>query len=70
MNAVMSLWLGLTAGAVAGLMAFLIVYNEMRKHRMANGRAWKEALRMAVVAFALFLGLALVSGYLLRQIIR
>lgn len=50
-----SLLLAVLAGLIAAVPAFLIVYGEYRKHRLPDGRAWKEALRAGGVAFVFFI---------------
>lgn len=57
---------GLVAGAFAAAMAFLIVYDGYRRHRLAGRRALRHALRTAAFAFVVFLLLAVVAGYALR----
>ncbi len=54
---------GILFGSVAAVMAFLIVYSEYQKHRLTRLRLWKEALGSALVAFIVFLILAVLVGY-------
>lgn len=54
--------LGITFGSLAALMAFLITYNEYRKHKLELRRLWKEALSSAALAFVVFFVVAVVFG--------
>lgn len=58
-------WFGLIFGWLAASMAFVIIFDEYRKHRLGRNRAWKEALLGAAVAFVIFLALSVATGYLL-----
>lgn len=62
----LSLILGIAFGLLAGLMAFLITFDEYRKHQMAGWRLWKAALSAGAFAFGVFMLLSLVAGALLK----
>lgn len=59
----LSLLIGIVFGAVASLMAFLIVFNEYQRHRLGRGRIWRESLAAGAVAFIVFVALSLIAGY-------
>ena len=58
------LLIGVIFGAVAALMAFFITLEEYKKHFLGGNRAIREAIHTALIAFAIFLGLAVVVGFL------
>lgn len=63
-----SLFLGLGApfGALAGAMAYVILYGEYSRHFPKNPRrARRMALEGALIAFLVFVVLAAVSGYVI-----
>lgn len=57
---------GVVFGFIAALMAFLIFFDEYRKHRLTGRRLWEQALSGAAVAFFFFLLLSLLAGGLVR----
>jgi len=57
------LLIGTLFGALAGLSAFLITWSEYEKHQFTRQRLWRESLSMAVFAFAFFLLVTLIIGY-------
>jgi hypothetical protein len=59
---------GLIFGSLAALIAFLITYQEYRKHKFEGWRLWKEALRTAAFTLAFFLGLCVLLAYVLPHI--
>ncbi len=61
--------LGVVFGLVAGLMGFLIIYEEYQKHKLGTQRLWKESLSGGLAAFLFFLILSIVAGYWLSSII-
>lgn len=58
----LSLLIGIFFGIVAALTAFLIIYSEFQRHRLAPWRLWKEALSGASVAFVVFVVLSVIVG--------
>lgn len=61
------LLIGVIFGAIGALMAFFITLEEYRKHFLGGNRAFKEAFRTAVVTFVVFVGLAMVVGFLFSK---
>jgi maltodextrin utilization protein YvdJ len=59
----LSLLIGIFFGIVAALAAFLIIYSEFQRHRLARWRLWKEALSGALVAFVVFVVLSVIVGF-------
>ena len=60
--------LGTGFGLLASLMAFLIFYEEYRKHFVDSRRARREALSGAMVTFLFFFGLAIVAAFWLLHL--
>jgi hypothetical protein len=54
---------------VAGAMAFLIAYDETRRHFPSRARARRHALGTAFATFAFFVVLAVILGILVPRII-
>ncbi len=69
MSLQLSLLLGTAFGAFAAAMAFVIVFEACRRHRLPMQHRWREALTAAAFAFAVFLAFALAAGYALRWLI-
>ena len=61
--------LGLIFGALAGSTAFIILYREYVHHFKTAGEARAHALKGALVAFLFFVGIALISGYVISHFI-
>jgi len=62
--------IGLLFGALAGLSAYLILYEEYRRHFAGNTKVPRAmAFRGAVFAFGFFLLLSLAAGYFLPRAI-
>ena len=59
--------IGAGFGAIAALMAFLIVFGEYSKHGLSPGRVWREALGAAAAAFLVFFGGAVIVGLILGR---
>jgi hypothetical protein len=57
--------IGLVFGGLAGAMAFLIAYIEYEGHQLESKAVWLSSLQTGVVAFALFVVIALVAGLVL-----
>jgi hypothetical protein len=53
--------IGLLFGALAGVSAFLIVFEELRRHKLGS-RARREALGSAIFAFIFFAVAAMALG--------
>lgn len=68
MSLQLSLVLGLIFGTIAAVLAFLIVYEAYRRHRLPARRLWRESLEAAVFAFVVFVILFVVTGYALRRV--
>jgi H+/Cl- antiporter ClcA len=49
-----ALIIGSTFGLLAGLMAFLITYEEYRKHKFSGRQLIREAMGPAILAFVFF----------------
>lgn len=61
---------GVVAGLFAGTMAFLITYEEYRKHFVVNPLpALRQALATALLAAAFFIVLAMVAALLLWHMV-
>jgi H+/Cl- antiporter ClcA len=54
--------LGIIFGLIGGVMAYIIVYTEYRKHLISTRRVIQEGLRAGVTAFIVLLVGALVTG--------
>jgi hypothetical protein len=61
------LGIGLIFGSLAGLMAYLITYNEYTRHYQTKKEPRKMALEAAVFTFFFFFILALLIGYFLLK---
>jgi hypothetical protein len=59
--------IGLVFGLVAALMAFLITYGEYSRHFMAKSRALKISLETAFVMLAVFIIIAIITGFVLSR---
>ncbi|HUY62357.1 MAG TPA: hypothetical protein VMV50_01010 [Candidatus Paceibacterota bacterium] len=58
--------IGGTFGFLAACIAFLITFQEYRKHKFEGWRLWREALTVATFTFVFFFGLSLLIGYMLK----
>ena len=65
-----ALVVGLTLSPLAGLMAFLITYEEYRHHFPARGPALRASVEAGAFAFLVFLVLSLVGGVLASRAAR
>ena len=65
-----SFFLWLIFSPIAGFMAYLITYEEYRRHFPERGRAIRESLRTAVATLLIFLVLGLIVTALLPWIMR
>ncbi|MCL4509064.1 MAG: hypothetical protein M1296_06025 [Chloroflexi bacterium] len=61
--------LGLVFGLFAGLMSYLISYEEYRKHFSDGRLAIRRSLQTAFVAAGVFFLLALAGGYMLQRVL-
>ncbi len=59
--------LGVVAGLLAGTMAYLITYEEYRRHYVDARPAIRHALEMALVAFVFFVVIIAAAGYVLGR---
>jgi hypothetical protein len=60
----LGLALGLILSPLAGLMAFLITYEEYRRHFPDRRRAIRASLEVGVTTFLMFLVLSVIAGVL------
>jgi hypothetical protein len=61
--------IGLVFAVLAGAIAFLITYQEYRRHSYEGWKLWRPSLNAAVFAFAFFLLLSLVLGVVLAFVV-
>ena len=61
--------LGLIFGVLAGTAAYVILYREYVHHFKSSGKARWLALEGALFALLLFVGLSLISGYVLSHFV-
>ncbi|MGQ9677370.1 MAG: hypothetical protein ACUVX1_17030 [Chloroflexota bacterium] len=61
---------GVVFGPLAGIMAFLITYEEYSHHHLPRRELLKASLQAACAGFVAILVLAVVVGYLLGKTIR
>jgi hypothetical protein len=54
---------------LAALIAFLITYNELKKHEFSGWQLWQESLRTGFLAFVIFFVLCLSLAVLLPRIV-
>lgn len=62
------LLIGSGIGLVAGLMAFLITYEEYVRHYPEKHTPLRLALEAAVFTFFVFLALSIVTGFVLTRV--
>lgn len=62
----LSLMLGLGFGILAALSAFVISFDGYRRQQLESATVWRESLRRAAFAFAVFFVSSVVLGYALR----
>ena len=62
-----SLLVGSVIGLFAGLLAFLITYEEYVRHYPVGNKPLWLALEAAVFAFFVFLALSVVTGFVLTR---
>jgi hypothetical protein len=62
------LLIGSVVGLVAGLMAFLITYEEYARHFPEKNTPLRLALEAAVFAFFVFLALSVATGFVLTRV--
>jgi H+/Cl- antiporter ClcA len=62
--------IGVIFGFLASLMAFLIIHDEFKKHKLQGWPLWKEGLGGAAFTFVVFLVLSLIAGYWLSYLIQ
>lgn len=58
--------LGIACGVIAGLMTFLISYNELVKHFATKEIPVKVSLKSALVSFIFFLFMSLAIGFFIK----
>jgi hypothetical protein len=63
-----SLLIGFGFGLLGAIAAFIIVYDEYRRHKLGGWRLWKEALSSGVVALIFFVTLSVLFTYLISSI--
>jgi uncharacterized membrane protein len=54
-------------GFVGSIMAFIIAYDEYRRHFRDKGKPIWMALEMAVLAFLVFVALSIIVGFVLSN---
>jgi H+/Cl- antiporter ClcA len=59
------LFVGALFGLLGALTAFLITYLEYSRHQLRGEELWRRAAAAAIVAFVVFVLLALGAGYVL-----
>lgn len=57
--------IGVVFGLLAGLIAFLITYDEWQKHLFVGRELWREPLVRGLFTFAVFFILSVVIGFIL-----
>lgn len=62
-----SLLIGSVIGLFAGLLAFLITYEEYVRHYPVGNKPLRLALEAAAFAFFVFLTLSVVTGFVLTR---
>lgn len=65
----MAILLGTIFGILGGIMAYLIIYTEYRKHFTASGPAVKEGLRAGMITFIILVISALIVGWVVNFLI-
>jgi K+-sensing histidine kinase KdpD len=60
--------IGLFFGLLAGIMAFVITYGEYLHHFSDKKKILRHALETGFVTFAIFLGMAMLAGFILGYI--
>ena len=58
-------FIGLVCGVFAFIMAFIITYEEYKKHHFVGKQLYREAFSVAIAAFLIFVGLSLLAGFIL-----
>ncbi len=61
--------IGLVLAALAGLMAFLVAYDEMGRHFPNRAAARRHAMRSGLTAFAFFAVLVVVLAAILPRLV-
>lgn len=61
--------IGVVFGLLAGLIAFLITYDEWQKHLFVGWKLWREPLVRGLFAFVVFFVLSVVIGFLLTNFV-
>lgn len=61
--------IGMAFSPIAAAMAFLITYEEYRRHSLEKGWALKAALQTAVLTLVFFVGLAVGIGLFVGKVI-
>lgn len=63
------LGIGVVFGFLAGLIAFLITYDEWQKHLFVGWELWREPLVRGLFTFVVFVVLSVVIGFLLTNFV-
>ncbi|MDR3368868.1 hypothetical protein [Rhodoferax sp.] len=58
----LSLMMGLAFGVLAALLAFVNIYEAYRRQQLPVARIWRESLRLALLAFAVFMASSVILG--------
>lgn len=59
--------LGLIFGALAAASAFLIIFDEYRRHKLTGWALWREPVGGAALAFLMFFCLSVLAGFLMTR---
>ncbi|HUO55845.1 MAG TPA: hypothetical protein VMU27_00185 [Candidatus Paceibacterota bacterium] len=62
--------LGVIFGFLAGLIAFLITFNEWKKHTFEGWQLWREPLARGLVTFLFFFLLSIALGFILPFVVQ
>jgi len=64
-----SIVIGIIFGFLAAASAFVIIWHEYEKHKFEGKRLFKEAFQAAIFAFAVFLILSFIIGFILKYFV-
>jgi len=61
--------IGLIFSPIAAIMAFIITYEEYRRHYTEKQKPFRIAINSAIVTFIVFMGMTILGGILLARIL-